>query len=221
MYKKFNVLCVDDESINLDILVRILHDYTSYAVLSALEALEILDTTPIDIIILDIIMPEISGLELCRQIKENPKTTNIPIIFITSNSDDETIISAFEYGGIDFINKPINPINLQQRVKLYLKDKHIFNINKQYYFDTKSSILYKDKSIVKLSASEQKLLKLFCEKINIPIDPIDISHYIFDDYTKEYNNKTIRNLISSLKSKLPNDLIRSIYGQGYIFEINF
>ncbi|RLA72463.1 MAG: hypothetical protein DRG78_23825, partial [Epsilonproteobacteria bacterium] len=147
------------------------------------------------------------------------RLNDIPILFITANEKDETIVSAFNYGGVDFIKKPLNVIDLQQRVKLHLKQKRTFIINKQYCFDKKTIILYKDKAVVKLSKSEQKLLKLFISKINIPIDPIDISNYIYDNHTKEYNNKTIRNLISNLKNKLPNGLIDNYYSQGYIFNI--
>ena len=219
MFKNYNILCVDDEPINLDIVREILHNYTVYCAINAKDAFKILDKVDIDLILLDIIMPNINGLELCKQIKQDNKTSDIPILFITANEDDQTICSAFEYGGVDFIKKPLNIIDLQQRVKLHLKQNNIFHIDKQYYFNKNTMILYKEDTIIKLSQSEQKLLKLFINKINTPIDPIDISIYVYDDPTKEYNNKTIRNLISSLKSKLPKNLIQNRYAQGYIFLI--
>jgi len=219
MFKEYNILCIDDESINLDIVTEILHNYTVYPALDALHAFDILDKIDIDLILLDIIMPNISGFELCKQIKEEDRTKNIPILFITANDKDETILNAFDYGGVDFIKKPLNVIDLQQRVKLHLKQKSTFSIDKEYYFDKRAMTLYKDKIILKLSKSEQKLLKLFIDNINMPINPIDISAYIYDDYTKEYSNKTIRNLISSLKHKLPEGIITNSYGNGYIFNV--
>ena len=217
MFKEYNILCVDDEPINLDIVTEILHNYNVYPAIDASNAFSILDKIDIDLILLDVMMPNTDGFELCRQIKNEDKTTDIPILFITANDKDETIYNAFEYGGVDFIKKPLNVIELQQRVKLHLKQKKFFIIDKQYYFDKKTMMLYKDKTIIKLSKSEQKLLKLFISKINMPIDPIDISAYIYEEHTKEYNNKTIRNLISSLKTKLPKGLIDNSYGNGYIF----
>ncbi len=217
MFKKYNILCVDDESINLDIVTEILHNYTVYPAINALNAFDILDKIDIDLILLDVMMPNTSGLELCKKIKEENKTKDIPILFITANDKDETIVNAFEYGGVDFIKKPINVIDLQQRVKLHIKQKSVFIIDKQFSFDKRTTTLYRDKIIIKLSKSEQKLLKLFVNNINIPINPIDISAYIYDDYTKGYSNKTIRNLISSLKNKLPEGLIINSYGNGYMF----
>ena len=220
MFKNYNILCVDDKPINLDIVIEMLHNYTVYPAIDAINALDILDKFDIDLILLDIMMPNISGFELCKQIKEDSDFNDIPILFITADHKDETIFNAFEYGGVDFIKKPLNAIDLQQRVKLHLKQNSIFTIDKHFYFDKKTNTLFKDNKIVKLSKSKQKLLKLFITKINIPINPIDISAYIYDDHTKEYNNKTIRNLISSLKNKLPKDLITNSYGQGYIFNID-
>ena len=217
MFKEYNILCVDDEPVNLDIVTEILHNYTVYSGIDALNAFDILDKIDIDLILLDVMMPNIDGFELCRQIKDEDKTRDIPILFITANDKDEIILNAFECGGVDFIKKPLNIIDLQQRVKLHLKQKSTFIIDKQYCFDNKTMMLYKDKTIIKLSKSEQKLLKLFISKINIPIDPIDISDYIYDNYEKEYNNKTIRNLISSIKTKLPKGLIDNSYGNGYTF----
>lgn len=219
MFKEYNILCVDDEPINLDIVTEILHNYTIYPAIDAPNALKILDKIEIDLILLDIIMPDTNGFMLCKQIKEDIQISDIPILFITASSKDETILNAFEYGGIDFIKKPLNVIDLQQRVKLHLKQKNTFIINIQYYFDKKESTLYKDNEMVKLSKSEQRLLKLFITNQNKPINPIDISNFIYDDHTKEYNNKTIRNLISKLRNKLPKGLITNYYDQGYIFSL--
>ncbi|RLA72338.1 MAG: hypothetical protein DRG78_23965 [Epsilonproteobacteria bacterium] len=213
MFKEYNILCVDDESINLDIVTEILHYYTVYPAIDALNAFDILDKIDIDLILLDVMMPNTNGFELCKQIKNEDKINDIPILFITADNKDETISSAFEHGGVDFIKKPLSMIDLQQRVKFHLKQNSAFIINDHFYFDKKLMILYKDKTIVKLSKSEQRLLKLFINKKNIPIDPIEISAYIYDDYTKEYSNKTIRNIISSLRGKVPKGLITNHYDQ--------
>ncbi len=220
MFKKYNILCVDDEPINLDVVTEILHCYTVYSAIDAENAFNILDKVTIDLILLDIMMPNISGLELCKQIKENNETTGIPILFITAHTNDEIIINAFEYGGVDFIKKPLNVIDLQQRVKLHLRQNKIFTINTQFYIEKKTMTLFKDNTVIKLSKSEQRLLRLFINRINIPINPMDISNYIYNDIPREYNNKTIRNLISSLKNKLPEGLINNYYSQGYLFKIN-
>ncbi len=219
MFKNYNILCVDDEPINLDIVTEILHNYTVYPAINASNAFSILDKINIDLILLDIMMPNISGFDLCQQIKDNLNIRDIPILFITANEKDETIENAFSYGGVDFIKKPLNVIDLQQRVKLHLKQKNTFIIDTQFYFDKKELILYENCKMVKLPKSEQRLLKLFITNQNKPINPMDISNFIYDDHTKEYNNKTIRNLISKLRNKLPKGLITNYYDQGYIFRL--
>jgi len=176
MWEQFNILCVDDEPANLDIVIDILHDYTVYPATNGVDACKVLDKVDIDLILLDIMMPNMTGLDLCKLIKQNPQTNEIPIIFITANHEDKTILNAFEYGGVDFIKKPLNTIDLQQRVKMNLKKKNIFNINSQFYFNKKTMVLYKDKTTVTLSKSEQKLLKFFINNINMHISPIDISN---------------------------------------------
>ena len=122
MCKEYNILLVDDVEINIDILVNILQDeYTLFSALNAIDALEILNINKIDLILLDILMPNINGFELCKKIKLNPKIANIPIIFLTSQDEDENFNSGFDIGAIDYITKPFNATLLKHRVSNYLE----------------------------------------------------------------------------------------------------
>jgi putative two-component system response regulator len=132
--KKSIVLVVDDTPENIDVLSHVLKsDYKVKAALDGRKALRIADTTPRpDIILLDIMMPEIDGYEVCRQLKDNPATAKIPIIFITAKNQDADEQKGLELGAVDFITKPINPAIVKSRVSthLALHDQNIALENK-------------------------------------------------------------------------------------------
>lgn len=118
------VLVVDDTEANIDLLLETLSD--SYEVCVALDgfsALEMVEENPPDLILLDIMMPGMDGYEVCRRIKANPRTKNIPIVFITAMSEVEDEIKGLELGAIDYLTKPISPPIVQARVKNHLELK--------------------------------------------------------------------------------------------------
>ena len=115
------ILIVDDNVTNLDILLDLLDIYDVIESTNANSALEIIDNEDIDIILLDVMMPIIDGFEMCKILKNNPKTKHIPIIFITGKTDTNSITKGFELGGVDYITKPFNPLEIQARVKNHLK----------------------------------------------------------------------------------------------------
>lgn len=215
----YNILSIDDEKINHEIIQETLPSYNVEVAMDADEAMELLSNKDIDLILLDIMMPNSDGIELCKRIKHNPKTSHIPILFITANTEDAYIQKAFEAGGIDFIKKPVNAVDIQQRVQLHLKDRVIFTIDNEHFFNAKTQTLYKNNIQVPLSNNEKKLLALFMHNIGQTIDVAKIANSIFNNSSYEYKNKTIRNLISSLRSKLPEESIVSIYGIGYRFNL--
>ncbi len=118
------ILIVDDTETNIDILVELLGD--EYDILVALDgksALEIAKEEIVDLILLDIMMPEMSGFEVCEELKKDDKTRDIPVIFITAKSDDDSIDEAYKVGGIDYVLKPFRPRELRVRVKTQLRLK--------------------------------------------------------------------------------------------------
>ena len=132
------ILIVDDTAANLDILSEFLIDYDVVFAISGQDALSIVSNEKIDLILLDIMMPQMDGYEVCHKLKENQKTKNIPIIFITAKTDEDSIEKAFDIGGADYITKPFKPKELLSRIKTQLHLKHLQNIemehNKQVAF---------------------------------------------------------------------------------------
>ena len=122
------ILVVDDAHENLMIMESILaKDYSLKLFNESKEALDYAFANPPDLILLDIMMPNIDGFETCRRLKANPKLVDIPVIFITSKNEDEYEELGFSVGASDFIHKPINASILVARVKTHLKIKLVMD----------------------------------------------------------------------------------------------
>jgi two-component system sensor histidine kinase/response regulator len=117
-----SILIVDDVPKNIQLLGSILKEeaYELEFATSGKEALEWLDSKRFDLVLLDIMMPEMDGFEVCRKIKENPVTRDVSVIFLTAKADFQSIIRGFETGAVDYITKPYNRKELLVRVKTHL-----------------------------------------------------------------------------------------------------
>jgi PleD family two-component response regulator len=122
------ILIVDDDSANIKILIDTLTnpDYELLIATTGTIALKIAASEKLDLILLDIIMPEMDGYEVCTKLKANRATQHIPVIFITARGDEEGETKGFELGAIDYITKPINQVIVQARVKTQLKLKQAY-----------------------------------------------------------------------------------------------
>ena len=123
---KKNILCIDDVEMNLFILESLFESVTEkhydvFTALSAQKGLEVLQQNNIDLILLDVMMPEIDGFMMAKMVKSNKQLKNIPIIFVTAKTDDATIEKCYEVGGSDYVSKPFNSVELLKRVDFHLK----------------------------------------------------------------------------------------------------
>jgi len=115
---KGKLLLVDDNEKNMDLLIEILSDtYDISIAMDGLIALERVLLDLPDLILLDIMMPGMDGYEVCKTIKQHPRTKFIPIIFLTAKTDEQSIVKGFESGGADYVTKPFNEHELLARVK--------------------------------------------------------------------------------------------------------
>ena len=119
------ILIVDDNSNNLKVVAGVLkgEGYQFRMAKSGAQALSVLDKTKPDLILLDIQMPEMDGFETCLKIKENKELVGIPVIFLTANTDADSISEAFKVGGVDFVTKPFNSDELLARIATHIKLK--------------------------------------------------------------------------------------------------
>lgn len=119
---KGNLLVVDDKPANLRLLSRILvgEGYQVRSALNGQQALNAAYTEPPDLILLDLMMPEMDGYTVAAQLKADPRTQEIPIIFISALDAVDNIVQAFAAGGVDYILKPFRPEEVLARVKTHL-----------------------------------------------------------------------------------------------------
>ncbi|WP_460836161.1 hybrid sensor histidine kinase/response regulator, partial [Massilia agri] len=119
--KKSTVLIVDDIPTNIEVLAGVLKDeYAIKVAISGKKALEIADAFHIDLILLDIMMPTMDGFETCRQLKANPKTAHIPIIFLSARDGTEDVVAGLRLGAVDYVSKPADPTILKARLSAHL-----------------------------------------------------------------------------------------------------
>ncbi len=120
---RYKILVVDDVKDNVTVVTNILQSvgYQTDSVEDGPSAIEFANKNEYDLILLDIMMPIMSGLEVCQYLKENPNTQMVPIIFLTSNADRDTLIKAYAVGGNDYIRKPFFKEELLARVSARLK----------------------------------------------------------------------------------------------------
>ncbi|MFA6191986.1 MAG: HD domain-containing phosphohydrolase [Sulfurimonas sp.] len=193
----YNILSVDDNQNNLFTLSVLLHtqkNIKSIEVLTAKEALNVLLTEKIDLILLDVQMPEINGFELAKMIKSNKKTKDIPIIFVTAVfKSEEFIKEGFEIGAVDYITKPIDDNQLINKITLYLKifdQKNRLVQSEKRFYDIAQSIgegiytLGVDNKTTFINNEALKMLGFEYEEL-INKNIYDYIHY------KDINNKPI------------------------------
>lgn len=123
--KKYTIVIVDDDKNNIELLKEILSDF-DYRVITAVDgkdAIKKIRKEMPDLILLDIIMPEMDGITACKQIKKDKKLKHIPIIFLSSINQTESIVQGFKIGAIDYITKPFKSEELVVRINTHLELK--------------------------------------------------------------------------------------------------
>jgi len=121
------VLVVDDNEQNLELLQAYLEDVDceTVAAYDGVQALDLVGKNPPDLILLDVMMPKMSGFEVCKRLKNDPKTSDIPVIMVTALHEFGDIEHGIDSGTDDFLSKPVNKLELVTRVRTMLKIKHL------------------------------------------------------------------------------------------------
>ena len=157
--RKNTVLVVDDSPENIDLLGNVLkRDYEIKVALNGAKALKIAGSeNPPDIILLDIMMPGMDGYEVCRRLKSDAKTQDIPVIFVTSMSEVEDETKGLEVGAIDYITKPISSAIVKARVKSHLELKEAREYLKNQNEILERRVEARTKEVLKLKQVEFEL----------------------------------------------------------------
>jgi PAS domain S-box-containing protein len=121
------ILAIDDEEIFIHAIVGLLSDrYKIIIALNGLEGLKLAQSDPQpDLILLDVLMPDIGGFEVCRQLKQDPRTSGIPVVFLSALEEVENKTKGFEAGGVDYITKPFQGEEVLARVKTHIENQEL------------------------------------------------------------------------------------------------
>ncbi len=117
------ILIVEDTQSNVDILLELLSPYTLLVAMRGTEALEYVGRYKVDLILLDIMLPDIDGYDVCAQIKADPQNSDLPVIFLTAKTDEASLEHAYDMGGVDYVTKPFRPKELLARVRTHMRLK--------------------------------------------------------------------------------------------------
>lgn len=119
--KQARVLVVDDQPLNIQVISQILGaHYQIFMATSGQQAIEFCLQTPPDLVLMDVVMPDMDGLETCQKMKKDSALADIPVLFVTALSEPEEENACWQAGGVDFLHKPVNPSTLLNRVKAHL-----------------------------------------------------------------------------------------------------
>lgn len=208
---RHTILIVDDNPKNLQLLGNILkeNDYRLEFATSGQEALEWLDEQMFDLVLLDIMMPEMDGFEVCRSIRLNPDLSDMPVIFLTARTDKESIVAGFDAGAQDYISKPFDMRELLSRVKTHLELKisreKLKEINVLLEEKVKERTLELEQANMQLSnldLAKTEFLNLIGHEIRTPLNGIiGPMELIKIDYTDKELVKML-NLISESVERL-------------------
>ena len=150
------ILIVDDNLQNLKVLGNTIKEegWPLAVASSGKQALDFLKKRKPSLILLDIMMPEMDGYEVCEQIKENPDTCEIPIIFLTAKNDSESVVKGFDVGAVDYVSKPFNAQELLSRVNTHLE------------------LQYSKQQLQEKNESQKELLHVLCHDLANPVGAI-------------------------------------------------
>ena len=197
------IMIVDDTPINLQVLGGIL-SASNYAIISAtswLEAKIYLQTSQPDLILMDIMMPEINGFDACKLLKSDPATKEIPVIFISALTETSHKVEAFHCGGVDYITKPFQKDEILERVKTHVKLSNVIEQLKFHREELSQMLSTRDKFIEIISHDLKnpitallgitQLLTMKAEKYEIP-EIVTASNHIHS------TSKILNNLLTNL-----------------------
>ncbi len=225
---KHKVLIVDDDEDILDLLSYNLskEGYAVFKASDGVEALEVAKSKLPELIILDIMMPRMDGVEACRLMRQEPNLAKAHIIFLTARIEEYSEVAAFDSGADDFISKPIKPRALISRVNSFFK-------RSEKKEEQKGILEMGDLTINRISY----LVKLKGKKIALPRKEFELLYFLAKKPDEVFNRETLlKNIwgsdvyvlartvdvhIRKIREKIGNNFIKTIKGVGYKFELNW
>ena len=221
-YKNIKILYVEDDEIARENGVEYLQNFfeTIYEASDAIVALQLYEKYKPDIIITDIQMPKLNGLEFVKKIRQKDKKTQI--IIITAFCDKDYLLKAIELQLVKYLIKPVKEKEFEEALFLCVNslqedNSNIVKLENEIYFDTFNKNLVIKDEIVKLRAKEILFLELLIKNKNRYVTYEEIENYVWSEsfMTKD----ALKTLVKNLKTKIPKDLILNLTNSGYKIDV--
>ena len=212
-----NILIIDDNPSNIDFLLGLLTEYDISAAVDGEGALDQIAQEIPDLILLDVSMPGMDGHEVCSIIKSSPKTKHIPVLFLSANTDSESVVKGFEAGGVDYITKPYRPREVLARVETHLKLKQLRDeLEKMAYEDPMTGIANRRRFFEKANTLFSKA-KLECLPLYLFALDIDRFKEINDTYGHDVGDEVLKLFVDIVKKELgKNDCFSRFGGDEFV-----
>lgn len=223
MKKKATILVVDDVPSNIQILAGYLKDdYRIKVATDGKRCLELVQgEDTIDLILLDVMMPEMDGYQVIKQLKENPKTEDIPVIFVTSKDEDHEEEKGLTLGAVDYIAKPIHAPIVKARIKTHVSLKRSRDLLKRMAMHDYLTGLYNRHYLVE--AASQKLSLACRHEFPISILLIDIDHFksINDKFGHAVGDEVLKSVSKLMKKTCRGeDIVARIGGEEFVMVLD-
>lgn len=208
----------DDRALNDGIALSLKADADMILQAFTLAEAGKLFTEEVDLVILDINLPDGSGLSLCREIRA---VSQVPVIFLTANDLEVDIVTGLESGADDYITKPFSLMVLRARVHAVLRRKAAAQsvyVQGSFSFDFEHMEYQADGKAVELGRTEQKLLKLLTANAGQTMPRELLIDRIWSDGAEYVEANALSVTMNRLREKLPGAPIRTVYGIGYVWE---
>jgi len=212
------LLVVDDQAVNIQALYRIFApDHRVLMATSGAKALALCAQDPPDLVLLDVVMPDMDGHEVCARLKADETTRNIPVIFVTSHTNAEEETRGLELGAIDFIAKPVNPAVVRARVKTHLTLKAQGDLLRQMVFiDGLTGVANRRCFDDRLKTEWRRAAR---DGAPLALLMLDVDHFkrFNDRYGHQVGDECLRRVACTIKSGLlrPGDLVARYGGEEF------
>ena len=212
------ILVVDDNEVNVELLVVMLasEHYVVSTAFDGFEALAKIAAEKPDIVLLDVMMPELDGFEVCRCIKADPATAHIPVIMVTALSDVDDLVRGFEAGADDFVTKPVNGLALMARIDLQLRRKRDYeDILEQSRADPLTGAFnrgYFDAHAPRLAARCRPAR----QSLSVLMIDVDNLKQVNDAHGHSAGDRVLKQVVNRVTSALrPSDLVARMGGDEF------
>jgi len=224
---QYKILLVDDEPDIIEFLTYNLgkEGFKVYSATNGIDAIKMAKNKKPHLILLDVMMPKMGGLEACKKIREIPKLSKVIIVFLTARGEDYSQIAGFENGADEYITKPITPKLLIIKLKALLKRYNYISDDNEsskkivigdFIIDKEKYLVLKNGQQIILPKKEFKLFALLASKPEKVFEREEIFSSVWGDDII-VGDRTIDVHIRKLREKLGNDYIKTVKGVGYKF----